>query len=392
MGGQNPQEQSPQESRPDGPGSPSLPKTRRNLGQVARKIRRFVLGLLGVAVSVAALAMAFFRVTKGDNGWALVPRFDFEHWVADLPRHLVWWVPFLLLNAALPALRSLLWGFTAPAPAPSLPARYHAFAIGALVHNTMPARLGLLVTAWFAARRVKRPVVELLASLMVAKLLELAALVMTIAVLMPFVRVAAAESGGGMGRTALAGVGLVLVLAALLVVLSRLAPRLASMLRGRNKAPRVATFLEAVNVGVRGIGSMGRLGRGVLAAFLPVAAGGLAYGVALLHSGASAGLAGGWLLLGALTLGQFTPGLPVGTGVFLFVCSWAARTLGADDASAATIAVLSHTGSVMANLGVGAVSAVIHRKELGEFLRLRRKRREASAEGLPAEATPAASG
>lgn len=350
---------------------------------MGRKIRKAALALLGVAVSVAALALAFFRIVKSpEGGWALVPRFDFAVWAADLPRHLVWWIPFLLLNAALPALRSLVWGFTAPAPVPNLAARYHAFTIGALVHNTMPARLGLLVTSWFAARRVQRPVAELLASLLVAKLLELAALVVAIAVLAPLVHTGGSEEG--MGRTAVAGVVMVLALAALLVLLSRLAPSLARWLRGRQRAPRVVTFLEAINVGVRGVGSVRRLALGIGAAFGPVTAGGLAYGLALAHAGAASGLAGGWLLLGALTLGQFTPGLPVGTGVFLFVCSWAARTLGADDASAATIAVLTHTGSVLANLGVGAVSALIHRRELREFLRLRRQRASGESPAQPA--------
>ena len=124
-----------------------------------------------------ALGLAFFRPQHGSGGWTLVPRFDFGLWWADLPRHLIWLIPFLLLSASLPALRAIMWGFTAPAPPPSYGVRYHAIAIGALVHNTMPARLGLLVTAIFAGRRVRRPVVEMLASLLVAKLLEMAALV-----------------------------------------------------------------------------------------------------------------------------------------------------------------------------------------------------------------------
>lgn len=347
-----------------------------------RKIRRLLLGLLGVAVSVAALVLAFFRVGKGPEGWQLIPRFDFQRWLADLPGHLAWWLPFLILSAALPFLRSLVWGFTAPAPAPPLSARYHGFAIGALVHNTMPAKMGLLVTAWFAGRRVKRPVVEMLASLLVSKLLELGALVLSIALLVPFVRTGPAGAhagGGGIGRTALFGFALVGALGALLLLLSRLAPRLAAWLRARQRAPRVATFLDAVNGGVRGVGSLRRLGLGIVTGFAPILAGGLAYGLALHHVGASAGIAGGWLLLGALTLGQFTPGLPVGTGVFLLVCSWAARSLGADDASAATIALLGHTGSILANLVVGSVSAVIHRQELREFLRLRRRSAQAAA-------------
>ena len=92
------------------------------------------------------------------------------------------------------------------------------------MHNTMPARLGLLVTAIFAGRRVRRPVVEMLASLLVAKLLELTALVATIAAVLPLMGpvVGANHSGGtrAFGNTALAGFAVVAVLGLLLVLLA----------------------------------------------------------------------------------------------------------------------------------------------------------------------------
>ncbi len=329
------------------------------------------MALLGVATSAAALTLAFYRPTRSDAGFALVPRFELGGWLDDLPAHATWLVPFIALSALLPALRANMWGFTAPPPVPTFRVRYHALAIGALVHNTLPARLGLLVTAWFAARKVGRSVVELLASLLVAKLLEVAALVTAIALSAPF------AGGNPLGRTALAGLVLVAALALLLVLLGLGAPRLADRLRASGKARRLRQFLEAVSAGVRGVGSLRRLGRGLLAGFGPPAAAGLAYGLSLAFVGAEAGLAGGWLLLGAITLGQFTPGLPIGTGVYLLACTWAARALGASEAEAAAIAVLSHAATVLVNLAVGLVSALIHRRALREFLALRR------AQGAP---------
>jgi hypothetical protein len=344
-------------------------------------LRRVAFTAIGVAVSAGALLLAFYRPQHGSSGWHLVPRFDFARWLADLPHHLGWWIPFLLLSASLPALRAFLWGFTAPSPPPGFGTRYHAYAIGALVHNTMPARLGLLVTAIFAARRVRRPVVELLASLLVAKLLEMAALVAAICAVVPLMGAVSGAGGGSraFGRTALAGLALVTVLALLLVGLARAAPRLAAWLRARQRMPRVIATLEALTTGVRGVGSVRRLLLGMAAGLAPVAANGLAYGLALVHAGAQAGLWGGWLLLGALTLGQFTPGLPVGTGVYLLVCSWAARALGADDGSAAAVAVLTHAGAVISNLLVGAVSALLHRREIGGLFSLRRSGAAAAA-------------
>ena len=326
---------------------------------------------LGLATSALALTLAFYRVSASGAGFALEPRFDLGGWVDDLPSHVVWLVPFVGLSALLPALRAHMWGYSAPPPVPRFRVRYHALAIGALVHNTLPARLGLLVTAWFAARRVSRSVVELLASLLVAKLLEIATLAVVIAVTAPL------ASGQGtdasrLERTAVAGFVLVGALALLLALLATAAPRLAARLRASGKTPRLRGFLEAVTTGVRGVGSLRRLAFGLLAALGPVTAAGLAYGLALASVGAEAGVAGGWLLLGAITLGQFTPGLPVGTGVYILTCTWAARALGASEAEAAAVSLLTHVATVLTNLSVGFVSAVLHRRELKEFLALRR--------------------
>jgi glycosyltransferase 2 family protein len=336
-------------------------------------VRRVVMAALGLATSAAALTLAFFRPVRTSAGFALEPRFDLHGWVDDLPSHALWLVPFVVLSGLLPALRAHMWGFTAPPPVPTFGVRYHALAIGALVHNTLPARLGLLVTAWFAARRVGRSLVELLASLLVAKLLEVAALAIAIGVSAPFAG-AHAPDGRQLGRTSAAGFVLVAALALLLLLLALAAPRLASRLRRSGRAAGLRRFLEAVATGVRGVGSWRRLVRGLIAAHGPVASAGLAYGLALAFVGADAGLAGGWLLLGAITLGQFTPGLPVGTGVYLLACTWAARALGASEGEAAAISVLSHVATVGTNLGVGLVSALVHRRDLREFLALRRRR------------------
>ena len=349
-------------------------------------VRRVLMVLLGLATSAAAVTLAFFRPSRTDAGFALVPRFDLGGWVGDLPSHAVWLVPFFLLSGLLPALRANMWGFTAPPPVPRFPVRYHALAIGALVHNTLPARLGLLVTAWFAARRVGRSVVEMLASLLVAKLLEIAVLAVAIALAVPLVG-ARGRASGGIGQTAVAGFVLVSALALLLVLLAIAAPRVAARLHASGRAVRLRHFLEALAAGVRGVGSLRRLGLGLLAALGPVSAAGLAYGLSLNHAGA--GLAGGWLLLGAITLGQFTPGLPVGTGVYILASTWAARALGASEADAAAISVLSHVATVLANLAVGFVSAIVHRRELREFLALRRDRKARDGDDPAALAGPA---
>jgi hypothetical protein len=108
---------------------------------------------------------------------------------------------------------------------------------------------------------------------------------------------------------------------------------------------------------------------------LPVAASGLAYGLALRATGAGPGVLGGWPLLAAITLAQVTPGLPIGTGVYYFVCAWGARELGVADAPAAALAVLTHAATGAVNLLVGAASALVHRRFFRELLAWRRARR-----------------
>jgi glycosyltransferase 2 family protein len=103
-----------------------------------------------------------------------------------------------------------------------------------------------------------------------------------------------------------------------------------------------------------------------------VLASSIAYGLALRHVGIEAYLLGGGLLLGAITLAQFTPGLPIGTGLYYLASAGAARALGASDDQAAAVAVLSHAATALTHLLVGAGSALAHHDRLRDLLRMRR--------------------
>ena len=93
------------------------------------------------------------------------------------------------------------------------------------------------------------------------------------------------------------------------------------------------------------------------------------------------------MLVAVLTFGQLTPGLPVGTGVYWGLASWAARHLGAAPDEAAALAVLTHAAMVVAGLGVGAISALVRRSALRELLR---RRRDVARFAEEARATPRA--
>jgi hypothetical protein len=75
-------------------------------------------------------------------------------------------------------------------------------------------------------------------------------------------------------------------------------------------------------------------------------------------------LLGGGLVLGAISLGQLTPALPIGPGLHYAIAAWAARALGVEAAEAAALAALSHAATVVGHLAVGTVTALANRREL----------------------------
>ncbi len=88
----------------------------------------------------------------------------------------------------------------------------------------------------------------------------------------------------------------------------------------------------------------------------PVLAPALAYGLALRGIGVRGGLFAGAVVLGAIALGQSLPGVPAGMGIYYFVTSWAARSLGATPEDAAAFSILTHLGTVLSQVTVGALS------------------------------------
>jgi hypothetical protein len=319
----------------------------------------------GAAAGLLLVLLVFFRV-EWSGGPALAARFDLGGFVRRLPEHRSWLLPFALLAATLPAWRALVWRAVAPPPAPAFADAYHATAVGALVHNAVPGKLGPAAAAWILARFTGRPFTPLFSSQLVAKLLELGVVVAVAAA------AAAARPGGGLGAIALTGAALFAAFAAAALAVERLAPGVAARLAAR--FPRAAEVVVALGIGVRGAGSAGRLGLALAAAAAPVLTCAVAYGVALHGVGVAGWRTGGAIVLALLTFGQMTPGLPVGAGVYWSLAAWGARSLGASAEDAAALAVLSHAAMVVTNLAVGGVSALVRRGALRGVLRRRESR------------------
>jgi glycosyltransferase 2 family protein len=337
------------------------------------RVRHALVVAAAALLGACLVALVFVRVDLRD-GFSVHARFDLAVLRDRLPVHAGWLLPFAALAALLPGLRALVWWAVLPRPLPRAGDAYHATAIGALVHNTIPGKLGPVAASWILARSEQRPFTPALASQLVAKLLEMGAVVALGAA------GALASRPGDIGRVVTAGAALFLVFASVAVGLAVGAPGGAARL-GR-RFPRAGSALAALGEGVAGAGSASRLAIAVALAFLPALAVSAAYALPLRAAGVQEGLGGGAMLVAVLTFGQMTPGLPIGTGVYWSLAAWSARELGAEPADAAAIAVLTHAAMVGTNLLVGGASALVRRSALGELVRRRKEvARLASPEG-----------
>jgi glycosyltransferase 2 family protein len=347
-------------------------------GQGGRTWLKVLLVVGGVMASVLLVSTAFFRWNVTGPGPLLEPRFPLRKFLRELPGHLVWLIPFMLLSASIIPLRALQWQRTLSKRVP-FSERYHMVAIGAFTHNAVPGKLGEFIRSFLLSRTQRIPFLHALGSVAVGKLLEFAALMGLVALsfLGPFgERLARFEEAL---RVAIAVcVGLVLVV----VLLAHYALPLARWLEGRQRLPRVRHLLGHV---AEGLGTA-RSFRGMAVALLfsvgPVLAPALAYGLGLRALGIEGGVFAGTVVLGAIALGQALPGVPAGMGIYYFVTSWAARNLGASEADAAAYAVLTHLGTAFSHVTVGALSVRQRGIRLKDLRRGGSLAREAASHGV----------
>lgn len=329
-----------------------------------RRALKILLGIVGVVASIALIGTAFFQV-RLVGGFQLTPRFDFAKFLRQLPGHVQWLLPFLVLSASMVPLRAAQWQTTLVKPVPYRE-RYHLVAIGAFVHNAVPGKLGDVFRSFLLARTQRLPFVQSLGSVAVCKLLEFGALMLLVSAsfLGPFAR----EVGRFESPLRLALAACVALLL-LVVALSRFAGPLARRLDRCGRLPKLVGFLRDVEVGLAAARSLPGLLRALLLSIPPVLAPAIAYGIALHRLGVRGGLFAGAVVLGAIAIGQATPGIPAGMGIYYFVTSWTARNLGASAEDAAAFAALTHLGTVASQVALGALSLMARRLRLTELRR-----------------------
>lgn len=339
----------------------------RSAGRARRWLARAPLVAAGAALSALLAASAFFRFNL-HGGLRFTPRFPVGHWIDQLPAHARWVGLFIALTACIVPLRALQWRFTLAEPAPRFSSRYHAVALGAFFHNAVPGKMGELFRAFFLARRQNLSFFESLGSVLVCKLLELG-------VLLAIVAAALAGPGSRFASHLGVAVGLAALLLAALAGIAMAGARWAMpagvRLAARGRFVRLGRALVHLGRGLAPVQCPARMAMAFAASFGPVLASAIAYGIALRAIGVPRGLFAGGVVLGAVSLGQLMPGLPVGTGMYYLTSSWAARALGAPPAAAATFAALTHLASVAPQLVVGFASLLIHRVRPRDVARAR---------------------
>ena len=361
-----------------------MTSTKRASLRTRRIVKKLVLALVALALTVTLVGSAFYRPsTKG--GLHLVPRFPLDEWLSELPSHLPWVAVFVLFSASMVPLRAFRWGFALGPRKGGYADRYHAIAIGLLSNNVIPAKLGEGVRALAFTRFTGMPFFQSLGTVVVCKLLDTFAL-LTLVLVAPGGPIfgGAMRFSGGLAGAAIA----VPVLGALLVLIARKAPAWADALGRKGKAPSLERTLRNLSTGLR-LNTWRTLSKAFLATLLAVASVATGYAAALRGVGvAEAGEIGGVVVLAAVTFGQSPPGVPAGLGMYYLACSWAARLLGASEKEAATLAVLTHMATALTHVTVGLVSALVRRQGVRDLFR---RKKGAVDEAIAAEAvrTPA---
>jgi uncharacterized membrane protein YbhN (UPF0104 family) len=323
-------------------------------GKVALKALGVV---LGVVLSAVLLLTPFFRFNLKGDGPLLSARFTLGSFLAELPANLPWLIPFALLSGAVIPLRAFQWQATLQNRVP-FKERYHLVAIGAFAHNALPGKFGDILRAFLLSRTQGLAFPVALGSVAVCKLLEFAALMLLVALsfLGPFGDTMARFSSG-----LKVAVGVCLGLVVVVVLLARYASALSAALERRGRFHKAQVFLHHVADGLGTARSLRGMLRALVYSIPPVLAPATAYGLGLSAIGVEGGLFAGIVVLGAIAMGQATPGLPAGTGIYYFVTSWAARNLGASPEDAAAYAMLTHLGTILTQIAVGGVSVWVRK-------------------------------
>jgi hypothetical protein len=331
----------------------------------ARRALKWAAAVVGVGITLALGSTAFVTWTLDGTALLATPRFSSRQFLDVLEGHMGWVIAFLLLSALILPLRAVQWQRTLEQQVP-FTERWHLVNIGGLVHNCLPGNLGDLTRAFLLARTQRMPFVAALGSVAVCKLLELVALLMLAALVMPLPfwdRLPEVVTAMRWGSAAS------LALVVLTIALARGSGPLGGRLERRGRFVRIARGLRQVDAGLGAVRSAGGMARAFLASVPPSAVGAVAYGIGLAAIGVPHGALAGPLMLAMIAIGKGIPGVPTGPGVYVLVASWAARSLGASGEAAAAYALATNVATGISQWVPGLVSLAVRRIRWSELKR-----------------------
>jgi hypothetical protein len=345
------------------------------------KVAKVSAAVAGAAIT-ALLASTAFLKWSFHHGVQVAARFDFHAFGAALGRNAFWLVGFTALSAAMLPLRALQWQATLEKKVP-FSERWHFVNIGAAVHNLFPGNLGDVTRAFLLARTRKLPFVTALGSVAVCKLFELAALLLMVALALvgPASRVDA-----GLSRPLRTATFVCLGLVAAAVATAFFAEPLAKRLRWK----KAQALLRQLAAGFHALRSPKRFAQAFAASFPPQLAAAVAYAIGLAAMGGHGGFLAGIVVLGMIAIGEGTPGLPTGPGMYFLMVSLAGRRLGLSDQDAAAYALLTNVATGLSHWIPGVVSLAVRRISWSELKRATRGARlsaEQASGSVPAESS-----
>jgi uncharacterized protein (TIRG00374 family) len=324
---------------------------------MSARLRLVLFAVAGVVVSGVALLLAFWHVSFV-GGLAITPRVHSAELMAALARVRGGWLAaYCALNISTLGIRAFQLESAArrrDGKAPRWYACYQAVAVGMMAQNILPARLSEAVRVVALTRADDVSAFVATGAIVLARVLDLAAL-LAVTCVPPLLLDLPAASTRGLRLGAVIGTVAAALLIALLVVLYR--RRAAVAARAGRVRPWLGRLLAEFADGLSAIADRRRLAAvSVTSLAIPITLA-LQYGAAMYAFGLDAMPTGTTLVLVAAILFAIAiPSAPSSVGVFHAATTFVLVGLGAPAAQAAALALVTHAIGVITFIPLGMVA------------------------------------
>jgi uncharacterized protein (TIRG00374 family) len=324
---------------------------------VSPRARLALLAVAGIAVSAVGLLLAFWRV-RIVGGLAITPRVHLDElWAAMQGVRGGWLLLYGVLNISTLGIRAFQLEAAArrrDGKAPRWYACYQAVTVGMMAQNILPARLSEAVRVVALTRADDVSAFSATGAIVLARVLDLAAL-LAVTCVPPLLLNLPAASTHGLRVGAIIGTVAAALLIALLLLLYRRRAALAE--RAARVRPWLGRLLAEFADGLSAIGDRRRLAAVTVTSLcIPITLA-LQYGAAMFAFGLGGMPSGTTLVLvAAIMFAIAIPSAPSSVGVFHAATTFVLVGLGAPPAQAEALALVTHAIGVVTFIVLGAVA------------------------------------